>query len=176
MSVSLIAPLSRGSVRLADSSMNTPPLIDPQWLADPTDMDLTIQAVKRQREIWAELVNLGVAESEEYFLGIDMSSEAQIRDCIQRSMTTIYQASATCKSGQQKDPMAVVDSNARVFGVEGLRVVDASSLPFLPPNHPQSTIYAFAERIADEILQGSEVIFKKAKLRTILFENPSIRG
>jgi choline dehydrogenase len=69
-------------------------------------------------------------------------------------MTTVYHASATFKMGRQKDTMAVVDSHARVYGMQGLRVVDASSFPFLPPSYPQSTVYAFAEKIADEILKS----------------------
>lgn len=48
--------------------------------------------------------------------------------------------------------MAVIDSQARVFGVQRLRVVDSSAFPFLPPGHPQATIYALAEKIADHIL------------------------
>jgi choline dehydrogenase len=43
-----------------------------------------------------------------------------------------------------------------VYGVQGLRVVDASSFPFLPPGHPQSVVYALAEKIADEILSTRE--------------------
>lgn len=42
--------------------------------------------------------------------------------------------------GLKNDAMAVLDSHTRVYGVEGLRVVDASSFPMLPPGHPQSTI------------------------------------
>lgn len=56
--------------------------------------------------------------------------------------------------GKKGDPMAVVDTHARVFGVQGLRVVDASAFPFLPPGHPQSTVYALAEKIADDIKRG----------------------
>jgi choline dehydrogenase len=156
ISGALIAPLSRGTVRLAGSSMNTPPLIDPQWLADSTDMNLAIQAFKRQRQIWAELAKLGAAEHEEYFPGFNVSTDVEIREFIQRSMTTVFHASATCKMGRNNDRMAVVDSHARVYGVQGLRVVDASSFPFLPPGHPQSTVYAFAEKIADEILSWNE--------------------
>ena len=48
--------------------------------------------------------------------------------------------------------MAVIDSKARVFGVQGLRVVDASTFPLLVPGHPQSMIYALAEKIADDII------------------------
>ena len=56
--------------------------------------------------------------------------------------------------GKAGDEMAVLDSNANVRGVSGLRVVDASSFPLLPPGHPQATIYAFAEKIADVIAKG----------------------
>jgi choline dehydrogenase-like flavoprotein len=56
--------------------------------------------------------------------------------------------------GVESDEMAVVDSHARVFGVSGLRVVDASAFPFLPPGHPQSSVYALAEKIADLIKSG----------------------
>jgi choline dehydrogenase-like flavoprotein len=45
--------------------------------------------------------------------------------------------------GVETDSMAVVDSHARVYGVQGLRVVDASAFPLLPPGHPQSTICKF---------------------------------
>lgn len=56
---------------------------------------------------------------------------------------------------KQGDPMGVIDSKARVFGVQGLRVVDASSFPSLPPGHPQSTVYMLAEKIAADILNGN---------------------
>ena len=56
--------------------------------------------------------------------------------------------------GMENETMAVIDAKARVIGVEGLRVVDASSFPVLPPGHPQATVYALAEKIADVILRG----------------------
>lgn len=56
--------------------------------------------------------------------------------------------------GRPGDPMAVVDSKARVFGVEGLRVVDASSFVFTPPGHTQGYTYAHAEKLADDIKNG----------------------
>ena len=70
-------------------------------------------------------------------------------------MAMVWHAAATCKMGKQEDLMAVVDGEARVYGVKGLRVVDASSFPFLPPGHPQATIYALAEKIADGIIRGN---------------------
>ena len=150
----LIAPLSRGSVALAGPDMTTPPVINPNWLADPTDQPLAVQAVRRQRQAWAVLVQLGVADPVEAYPGDNVSTDAEILDFIGKSMTTVYHASATCKMGKKGDGMAVVDSQAKVFGVQGLRVVDASSFPFLVPGHPQSTVYGLAEKIADEILMG----------------------
>lgn len=51
--------------------------------------------------------------------------------------------------------MVVVDSKVRVIGTKRLRVVDASSFALLPPGHPQSTFYAFAEKIAQVIIDES---------------------
>lgn len=51
-----------------------------------------------------------------------------------------WHAACTCKLGMANDTMAVVDSKARVFGVQKLRVVDASSFALLPPGHPMSTV------------------------------------
>jgi choline dehydrogenase len=151
LSTALVAPLSRGTVKLQSDSMNVPPLINPNWLADPVDSELAIEAFKRQRELWAILADLGVADPDEAFPGFNYSTDSQIKQIIAESMTTVYHAAATCKMGLKNDSMAVLDSEARVYGVQNLRVVDASSFPFLPPGHPQSTVYAFAEKIVDLI-------------------------
>lgn len=63
-----------------------------------------------------------------------------------------HHASATCKMGRKNDTMAVVGNHANVYSVRGLKVVDANSFPFLPPGHPQSIVYTFAEKIAEDIL------------------------
>ena len=57
--------------------------------------------------------------------------------------------------GRSNDTMSVVDPQARVYGVKGLRVVDASAFPFLPPGHPQATVYMLAEKIAEDIKRGN---------------------
>lgn len=89
---------------------------------------------------------------DEYFPGPAVQTDAQILDTIQKTVQTVWHAACTCKMGRASDPEAVVDSQAKVFGVSGLRVVDASSFALLPPGHPQSTIYALAEKIAAGIL------------------------
>ncbi|PLB52659.1 choline dehydrogenase [Aspergillus steynii IBT 23096] len=147
----LVAPQSRGSVKLNSTDMNTLPVVDPAFLVDPTDIELAILSFKRSREIWGKLVDLGIAEPE-YYPGKNVTTDEQIHDFIEQTLSTIYHASSTCKMGKESDPMAVVDSKARVYGVHRLRVVDTSAFPFLVPGHPQSTAYALAEKIADEIL------------------------
>lgn len=152
----LIAPLSRGNVTISSADMADPPILDPNWLSDPTDQELAVQSFKRSREIWSVLaqnnVTVGTAE---YLPGLNVTSDADILAYIQASLMTIYHAAATCKMGSSKDSMAVLDSQARVYGTQNLRVVDASAFPFLPPGHPQSTVYALAEKIAADILGAS---------------------
>lgn len=58
--------------------------------------------------------------------------------------------------GRPTDPNAVVDSKGRVYGVEGLRVIDSSSFPFTPPGHTQAVTYAHAEKLVEDIINEME--------------------
>ncbi|KAL8727208.1 MAG: hypothetical protein Q9181_005793 [Wetmoreana brouardii] len=149
----MVAPLSRGNVTISSANAADPPVINPNWITDPADIEVAIATFKRVREIWSYMN--GTTIGPEYFPGTtNVKTDAEILNYIRESLTTIWHASATCKMGKADDPMAVIDSHARVFGVKALRVVDASSFPFLPPGHPQSTVYALAEKIARDILTG----------------------
>ena len=134
--------------------MTDAPVINPNWLTDPADVELAIAAFKRQREFWNMLSNYDLTIGEEAYPGPAVQTDAEIIQAIREMVTPIWHASATCKMGQSSETMAVIDSSARVYGVSRLRVVDASSFPFLPPGHPQSTIYALAQKIASQILNG----------------------
>ncbi|KAI7551043.1 GMC oxidoreductase [Hortaea werneckii] len=154
LATALVAPLSRGTVKLASPYMWDLPLVNPAWLTNEADIALSVQAFRRGRQIWQVLVDMGVAHQAEVYPGLNVSSDAEIRDYIAYASSTVYHAACTCKMGKSSDKMAVVDSSACVYGVRGLRVVDASAFPILPPGHPQSTIYAFAEKIAHSIITG----------------------
>lgn len=132
------------------------PNVNPAWLTAEADQEMALQAFKRLRSIWQIFVDLGVAAPEEAFPGPSVQTDAQIMDFISKTLITVYHASATCKMGQRNDTMAVVDSNASVYGTSRLRVVDASAFPFLPPGHPQSMVYAFAEKIAASIIASTK--------------------
>ncbi|KAL8720301.1 MAG: hypothetical protein Q9225_002813 [Loekoesia sp. 1 TL-2023] len=151
LSTALVAPLSRGNVTINSTSMSDPPLINPNWLTHPADEELAVAAFKRQREVWKHMRNITIGE--EYYPGSSVQTDADILRAIRRSLAPIWHAAATCKMGKPTDEMAVVDPNMRVYGVQRLRIVDASSFPFLPPGHPQATVYALAEKIASEIMQ-----------------------
>lgn len=151
----LVAPLSRGTVDIASNDTSDLPIINPNWLTHPTDRAVAIAAFKRTRDIWESEAMRDLIIGEEYFPGTaEISTDEEIWEFIQQSFSTIFHAACTCKMGRTDDPNTVVDNKARVVGVRGLRVVDASTLPLLPPGHPMATIYALAEKIADDILHG----------------------
>ncbi|KAL2042835.1 hypothetical protein N7G274_004595 [Stereocaulon virgatum] len=152
MATALIAPLSRGTVSINSTSMLNAPLIDPNWLTHPADIEVAIAAFKRQRQLWAILSSYNLTIGEEAYPGLAVQTDAEILHSIRASVSPIWHASSTCRMGRSNDTRAVIDSSARVYGVQGLRVVDASSFPFLPPGHPQATVYALAQKIASEIL------------------------
>ncbi|KAK1982021.1 hypothetical protein LZ30DRAFT_792094 [Colletotrichum cereale] len=151
----LAAPLSRGSVSLASSSPSDQPLVNPNWLTHPGDVEVAVAIYKRIREIFnTEAIRSIRASEAEYWPGSHVETDEQILANIRTSVMSVMHASCTARMGRRDDPTAVVDSSARVIGVRGLRVVDASSLALLPPGHPQSLIYALAEKIADDVIQG----------------------
>ncbi|KAF2173924.1 GMC oxidoreductase [Zasmidium cellare ATCC 36951] len=151
----LVAPLSRGWVNISSADTADAPLINPNWLVDPVDQAAAIAAFKRTRAIWQSSPMKPLLIGPEYFPGSAVSTDAQILDFIQKSFSTIFHAAVTCRMGRANDPNAVVDPQARVIGVTGVRVVDASSFALLPPGHPMSTVYALAEKISASILAGN---------------------
>ncbi|KZL74267.1 choline dehydrogenase [Colletotrichum tofieldiae] len=151
----LAAPLSRGNVSLASGSPLDQPLVNPNWLTHPGDVEVAVAMYKRIREIFnTEAVRSIRAGGSEYWPGLRVETDAQILANIRTSVMSVMHASCTARMGRREDPTAVTDSSARVIGVERLRVVDASSLALLPPGHPQALIYALAEKIADDIIQS----------------------
>lgn len=155
MEIALIAPLSRGNVSISSNDTSDPPIINVGWLTNQSDIEVGIQAIKRGRDFFNATAIQPILVGEEALPGKKITTDAQIEQYLREYVSTVYHASCTCAMGKTTDPMAVIDSKARVIGVHNLRVVDASSLPILVPGHPQSTIYALAEKIAADIIRGS---------------------
>ncbi|KAL9084935.1 MAG: hypothetical protein Q9159_004979 [Coniocarpon cinnabarinum] len=152
MGAALVAPRSRGNISITSADNAVPPAINPNYFSDPVDVEVAIASYKRIRQFWTS-PNMTAfrADDEEAFPGLQVSSDADIERIVKESFLTIFHGACTCSMGRGDDPMAVVDARARVYGVEGLRVVDASAFPLLPPGHPMATIYALAEKIASDI-------------------------
>ena len=147
----LSAPVSRGNVTIAGPDVLTPPVFNMAWLSDPANADaqVAVAAFKRMRQAWRSIANITLGS--EVVPGPTVQSDADILTYIRNVSIPLYHAGATCAMGKQNDSKAVVDSQARVFGVHGLRVVDMSAVPFTPPGHPQATVYMLAEKIATDI-------------------------
>ena len=144
MAMALVAPVSRGNLSISSADMNDQPLINPNWLSSPTDQQVAVAAYKRVRQFFDTPAMKTIEIGPEYFPGSGVQTDAQILELIRESFGTVYHASSTCSMGKTTDKMAVVDSHARVIGVQNLRVVDASAFPLLPPGHPMATVCMYS--------------------------------
>ncbi|CAL8584255.1 hypothetical protein XPA_009861 [Xanthoria parietina] len=111
---------------------------------------MAVAAFRRARQLF-NASSIRPIVTGEIYPGGNQSTRAEIIELVRQSANTIYNAVGTNKMGRRNDSLAVVDSAARVIGVSGLRVVDASIFPFLPTSQPCATVYALAEKIADDI-------------------------
>ena len=151
MAVGLVAPQSRGSVTINSANTADPPLIDLGFFTNQADVDIMLAGIERVRDLWSA-TNITIGP--ETLPGPNIASRDDLLQYSKSAVQPLGHASSTCAMGKASDPNAVVDSKARVIGTRNLRVVDASIFPFLPPGHPQSLIYALAEKLADDILPG----------------------
>ncbi|KAL8831344.1 MAG: hypothetical protein Q9170_005337 [Blastenia crenularia] len=138
--VALVAPFSRGNVTISSTSTLVNPIVSPNWLTDPRDVEVAIAGFKRARQIFDQPAIHGITSGGEFSPGANVTSDSEILDFIRKTSTTISHAAGTCQMGTEGERSAVVDSRCRVYGVRGLRVVDASAFPILPPGHPQGTV------------------------------------
>lgn len=145
VSMALVAPLSRGTIDLRSADMADPPIINPNWLTDPADQEMAVAGYKRARQMFNTTAMKPLLIGSEYFPGAAVQTDEEILSIIKKTLSTVYHASSTCAMGRLDDPKAVVDSKAKVIGVTGLRVVDASAFPFLPPGHPMATVCKCSE-------------------------------
>ncbi|KAF6811615.1 choline dehydrogenase [Colletotrichum sojae] len=151
---------SRGNVSIPSASiLGTAPKINLNWLSDEADVELAVAAVKRLRAAWgSEFANTpGFKAGPETLPGEAVQTDEEILEYVRANAGQVWHPVSTCSMGKEEDfaaGKAVVDSRGRIFGVQGLRVADASTFPFAIPGHPQSAVYALAEKIADDIISG----------------------
>lgn len=110
------------------------------------------QCVKLSREIFAQKA-FDPFRGPEALPGPQVQSDADIDAFVRQKADTAYHPSCTCKMGSPSDPMAVVDSNARILGLEKLRVIDASIMPSIVSGNLNAPTIMMAEKAAD-IIRG----------------------
>lgn len=145
----IVAPRSRGTIRLASSDPTTPPLVDPNILADPYDLEALCDAIEMCREI-ARQAPLEEWREREAAPGPEAVTREDIRAFARRSVSTYHHQVGTCRMGVHE--LAVVDPQLRVRGISGLRVVDASIMPVVPSCNTNAPAIMVGEKAADLIL------------------------
>lgn len=144
--VCVLRPHSRGTVRLASTDPSAPPLIDPAFLSDPRDLETLRKGARMMAEIMAAPAFDRYRGPELYPAG---TSDTELDAAIRARADTIYHPVGTCRMGSDAD--AVVDTNLRLNGIEGLRVVDASVMPRLIGGNTNAPVIMMAEKIAASI-------------------------
>ena len=147
----LTSASSKGNVTIQSADNTIAPIVHIGWLDSKEDQEMAVAAYRRARTIAASISVLG----DEIAPGSNVTTDVQILEYIKtKGMSAIHHGTSTCAMGKKASDGAVVDSKARVFGVTGLRVVDASSLPFQAPGHSQGVTYAHAEKLAQDIIDA----------------------
>jgi choline dehydrogenase len=150
-SVCNLRPASRGWVRIQSPDPSAYPEIKLNYLKDPADRRVAVDAMRFTRRIMSARA-LAKYAPEEYRPGVAVQDEDQLEKAAGELGTTIFHPVGTCKMGN--DPMAVVDDRLRVRGVERLRVIDASVFPRITSGNTNAPTYVIAEKGARAILKS----------------------
>ena len=146
-----LTPESRGSVRLSSADPSAAPLIRQNFLSTEGDRRSVREMVRTMRRIGAQ-APLRPFAAEELAPGTGAVDDQAIDAFVRRTAITLHHPVGTCRMGRNSDPLAVLDAQLRVRGVEGLRVVDGSAMPRLVRGPTNAPIIMIAERAADAIL------------------------
>jgi choline dehydrogenase len=142
---------SRGWVRLASRDPGTKPRIFFNYLGHPDDMTEMRACVRLTREIFSQGA-FDAYRGREIQPGAEVQSDAEIDAFVRAKVESAYHPSCSCKMGAADDPMAVVDPDTRVRGLEALRVVDSSIMPSVTTGNLNAPTIMLAEKAADHIL------------------------
>ena len=152
-------PESKGSIHARSSDPMANPIIRPNYLADEIDRRVLVDGMK----IGAAIINNGVLDKYRAYRmnpAESVQSDDEWLNFARENGQTTYHVTGTCKMGQ--DPMAVVDDQLRVYGIEGLRVVDASIMPTVVSGNTNAAVIMIAEKGADMIKAAASGAAKQA--------------
>jgi choline dehydrogenase-like flavoprotein len=149
----LMRVFSSGVVRLRSSNPRVDPIVEFGMLADPRDRHRLRGVVHQMLEIARHPM---VASINTAVVALttpldELASDAAIDRWLRANVTDYVHAVGTCRMGSRDDPAAVVDTDCRVIGYDGLRVCDASVMPDLPKANTHLTTVAIAERLVERM-------------------------
>jgi choline dehydrogenase len=142
---------SRGFVRLKSADPREYPRIQFNYMSHEDDWTEMRACVRLTREIFAQKA-FDPYRGREIQPGPDVNTDPEIDAFIRRKVESAYHPSCSCKMGSPRDPMAVVDPETRVIGLEGLRVVDSSIMPSVTTGNLNAPTIMIGEKGADHIL------------------------
>ena len=147
----LMRPTSRGSLTLRSADPRDRPRLLFNYMATPEDMAAMVTGVRLVRELHAQPA-LASRGGEELRPGPAIVSDEEVEAWLRETIGTSYHPVGTCRMGPDPDPLAVVDPELKVRGMEGLRVVDASIMPDLVSGNTNAPCIMIGEKAADMIL------------------------
>ncbi len=143
-------PTSRGTVRLQSADPLEPLLIDPNYLATEADRQSMRDAVALARETLAQTPFVPF-DAGETLPGPAVRSRSEIDAFIRQYTVSAFHPVGTCKMGSDRDALAVVDPHGRVYGLDGLRVIDASIMPSIVSSNTNAPSMMIGEKLADAV-------------------------
>ena len=143
-----LRPESRGEIRLKSANPADPPAMIPNYLTDPVDQQTIVDGLKLCRRVLAH-PTLQQYIAEEFQPGPGIASDIQLLDYARQRGGTVYHPTSTCTMGT--GPMAVVDPELRVHGIEGLRVADASVMPTVISGNTNAATIMIGEKLSDMV-------------------------
>ncbi|MEG0482259.1 MAG: GMC family oxidoreductase N-terminal domain-containing protein [Acinetobacter sp.] len=165
--VCLLNPKSRGSIKISGPSIDDPLLIDPDFYGDESDLEEMVKGFKKTKQLMESSVFKSMVKEDLFTANVQTDEE--IREVLRDRSDTVYHPVGSCKMGV--DDLAVVDARLRVYGIENLRVVDASIMPKVVNGNTNAPAIMIAEKAVDMIRQDqASVAFiqKKEKVGVVV--------
>ena len=154
MNVNVLRSESTGSIHIKSANPAEPPAIRFNFLSAENDRRGVLAAIRKGRELMAT-PPLKDVTGEEIAPGAHVQKDDELLDWVRKNAETTYHPIGTCKMGS--DSMAVVDSELRVHGIEGLRVADASIMPTLTSGNTNAPSIMIGEKCAEMVLAAAAV-------------------
>lgn len=146
----LLRPKARGSVKLRSNNPHDTPLIDLNFFGHTDDLRLTMASLRFARKL-VRAEPMGRLMADEFLPGDAIISDEELQTFCGQQVKTNYHPVGTAKMGPVSDPEAVLDSQLNVRGIENLRVIDCSAVPFIPSGNTNAIALALGYRAADFI-------------------------